>query len=208
MKTTGCVAVIALCASGCFHSVKILAKPATAKITADGSFVGTGTAVVRVSENRSVAVTVCAPPEFLCSDMTVGKESPKSLSVQLPADDAFAATTSADVVNKNLTVTVKKGRSFDDAWQKIVSVVSERYDALESVDAKSGYLRTAWIEKKTTTAVIRSRFVVSVGTPDPIAFRVKLQMEVKRGQADFVPYDRAFQSDLEVLEGLRSRVEQ
>jgi hypothetical protein len=33
-------------------------------------------------------------------------------------------------------------------------------------------------------------------------------MEVKRGQADFVPYDRAFQSDLEVLEGLRSRVEQ
>ena len=35
-----------------------------------------------------------------------------------------------------------------------------------------------------------------------------LQMEVKRGQADFVPYDRAFQADLEVLEGLRSRVEQ
>ena len=207
MKRSLLVAALLL-ASSCFHSVKVLARPSTAKISADNRFVGTGTAEVRVYGERAVALSVCALPEFTCRELSVGKQTPDSLQVDLDKDEAFAATTEADVVNKNLTVTVKKGRSFEEAWQKIVTVVSERYDVLESVDAKSGYLRTAWLEKKTQNSNVRSRFVVSVNTPDPLAFRVKLQSEIKRGAADFAAYERAFQADVEVLEGLRGRLEQ
>lgn len=61
-------------------------------------------------------------------------------------------------------IEIREGLSYDDAWAKIVDVITAKYD-IEIIDKASGYIRTAWqlgIVKGTRADRYRGRITIKV----------------------------------------------
>jgi len=164
--------------------IKIIPDPIESTVRVDGQPVGSGIVEVELPDAESVyTVEVCGPPGYFCHPpFTVRGDTERTVfNVPLQKDLSYDETISVDVANKFVRVPAAGGYSHEEAWQKLISCVTDAYSDLETLDSRSGYLTTAWKVKdygfSQRQAVLRSRMVASIDNATPLQYKVKLEMQ-------------------------------
>lgn len=166
--------------------VSVTTDPQTARIYINGVLTGTGSVVVTVPKNDCVRVEVklegyIQETRTYC-DKRGMSSPPKSDYIQLQADESYTSSIQSDVANNEILLSVKKGKSREEAWRLIVATVLSKFDVLENNDEKSGYLRTAWVGQTFMKGnnTIRTRVIIKLSSEDPLAFKIKFISEESR----------------------------
>src|SRR5439155_10565327 len=98
-----------------------------------------------------------------------------------------------------------------DAWQKIVDSVTGRYASIEQMDNSSGYLRSVAIARSFKHPVngdytIRTQFLGAVSSREPLVYKMEIMSQQSTPTGAWVPYDRVFKEDAQLLEELQARL--
>lgn len=167
-------------------TVQISVNPASAEIFVNGRSVGYGsyTLVMKYGDVKSVQVKdpsymPMSPRVFDYTNYTTASTFPKSffdLSV-VGKSPAFAASESADYVNRNISLQVEEGKTELEAFKIIHRTMLNYFDVLESSDKNSGYFRTSWVGKKWPGRTNRIRVIVSQVSDEPLEYRMKFISE-------------------------------
>ena len=99
-------------------------------------------------------------------------------------------------------------------WQKIVSVVTDNFSDLESLNTGSLYLRTAWRVRNFPHSSARTRLVVKRDVSDRTGFKVMLETQRAERRSgsnevnniDYQATTRVFQSDKETIDFLQDQL--
>jgi hypothetical protein len=143
--------------------------------------------------------------------------------IRLEEDVAFKQTVVSDVANKWQTVQPIKKISDDDAWKKIVSIVTDNFSDLEQIDKASFYLRTAWRVRRFAYTITRQRLVIKRGVTDDLTVRIQIESQIyylnptsasgttaqtapSPRDEDYQASDRVFSSDAEIVRSLREQL--
>ena len=182
-------------------------KPiSAARIVVDGKPIGQGTTSVRVE--KPVSVTIEPGAGWLAESFSLDKTSQSPIEIAIRPDEVYRAT-EADtnqVVNRWLTLNVTRSAQADDEWWAAIAASMSGQDfELEMMDARSGFVRTAWKRSQFANGVVRRRFVGNVVQKAPLKFRVKYEVELARGD-DWIAYDRGFRQDMDALSEVRQRI--
>lgn len=172
-----------ICDSGP-EKVTVTTDPQTARIFINGVLTGTGKVIVTVPKNDCVRVEVklegyISETRTYCSKKGM-TAPPNSDYIQLQADESFTSSIQSDVANNEILLSVKRGKSREDAWKTIVQTVLSKFDVLENNDEKSGYLRTAWVGQGFRSNTIRTRVIIKLSSEDPLSFKIKFISEESR----------------------------
>jgi hypothetical protein len=133
------------------------------------------------------------------------------LNLALPRDEAFEQTTTTEATNRWLKVEIAGKMTQADAWQKIVDSVTGRYSSIEQMDNASGYLRSVAISRTFKHPVygeytIRTQFLGAVSSRDPLVYKMEILSQQSTAAGTWVPYDRVFKEDAQLLEELQARL--
>jgi hypothetical protein len=168
------------------EKVIVTTDPQTARIYINGVLTGTGKVIVTVPKNDCVKVEVklegyVQETRNYC-DRKGMSSPPNSDYIQLQADESYTSSIQSDVANNEILLSVKKGKSREEAWKTIVQTVLSKFDVLENNDEKSGYLRTAWVGQTFMRGnnTIRTRVIIKLSSEDPLAFKIKFVSEESR----------------------------
>ncbi len=197
--------------AGCGTTIKVIPDPTEATIKLDGQEVGHGVTEVALPESENTyQLEVCGPPGYFCKSSDVdGRLGSRTLKIKVPRDLSFDETVVYDVANKWLKVDVASSYEHDDAWKKVVSCVSDAYPDLETLDGKSGYLKTTWKVKDygyPEQYKLRARLIVGTESSTPLQYKVRLESEYFKGNDAWAPYDRVFRVDHDAVSCIRNRV--
>jgi hypothetical protein len=148
--------------------VKITTAPADANIEVAGKVVGVGKYDLKVPKNGCVEVRV-NKDGFLryiksyCNQENMQAPEPTEF-VELNVDEAYTSSISSDMANVRITIPVSKNVDPADAWRILSSIITKRFDVLETVDYNTGYLTSAWqVQNFNGANMIRTRVIVSSG---------------------------------------------
>ncbi len=165
------------------EKVNVTTDPQTARIFVNGVLTGTGSIVVTVGKNDCVRVEVkqegyITEVRTYCDKKGMTKP-PNSDYVQLQPDESYTSSIQSDVANNEILLSVRKGKSRDEAWRTVVQTVLSKFDVLENNDEKQGYLRTAWVGVvfARSNNTIRTRAIIKLSSEEPLAFKIKLVSE-------------------------------
>ncbi|MEO7924870.1 MAG: PEGA domain-containing protein [Chitinophagaceae bacterium] len=165
------------------EKVSVTTDPQTARIYVNGVLTGTGSIVVTVGKNDCVRLEVkqegyIQEVRTYCDKKGMTKP-PNSDYIQLQADESYTSSIQSDVANNEILLSVRKGKSRDEAWKTIVQTVLSKFDVLENNDERSGYLRTAWVGVvfARSNNTIRTRAIIKLSSEEPLAFKIKLISE-------------------------------
>lgn len=168
------------------EKVSVTTDPQTARIYINGVLTGTGSVTVTVPKNDCVRVEVklegyIQETRTYCDKKGMSKP-PNSDYIQLQSDESYTSSIQSDVANNEILLSVKRGKSREDAWKLIVATVLSKFDVLENNDEKSGYLRTAWVGQTFLKGnnTIRTRVIIKLSSEDPLAFKIKFISEESR----------------------------
>ncbi len=144
---------------------------------------------------------------------TTFDRSARTVRVRLENDEHYQNTTSSDVANKWINIVPKDGKDGDLLWQQLVSVVTDNFSDIETLNRGSMYLRTAWRVRNFEYSSARTRIVVKRSATDAMGFKVMLQAEhapkkSKRevNAIDYKPSTRLFQPDKETIDFIRDQL--
>jgi hypothetical protein len=177
-----------------------------ARVVVDGKPIGQGTTSVVVE--KPVSVTIEPGAGWLGESFSLDKSSQSPIEIAIRPDEVYRAT-EADtnqVVNRWLTLNITKSAVADDEWWAAIAASMSGQDfELEMMDARSGFVRTAWKRSQFANGVVRRRFVGNVVQKAPLKFRVKYEVELARGD-DWINYERGFRQDMDALAEMRQRI--
>jgi ATP-dependent phosphoenolpyruvate carboxykinase len=95
-------------------------------------------------------------------------------------------------------------------WQKVVDSVTSRYPSLEMLDAASGYMRSVYVNQKFKGPdgdyQVRTRFICSISSKTPLVYKMKIESEMSSAHQDWLPYDRVFKEDGQLIEEIQGRL--
>jgi len=192
------------------------------RVHIDGNFVGIAPVTVnlKLKKNQVALVSVEKPGAVSHWPKQVGKSYKGVILVRLEVDESFVATVESAIANRWLTVEAKHTVDADGvideglAWQKIVSVVTDRFSDLEQVDRGSFYLRSAWRQQEFPFQVLRHRIVVKRGVGQDLTVKIQLESQkfMRMKPTDpvdpnkFQPHPRIFREDGETVDFLRDQL--
>jgi hypothetical protein len=136
----------------------------------------------------------------------------RTVSVRVENDEHYGNTIEGDVANKWLAVSPRTHTEEQECWKRIVSVVTDNFSDLESLDGTSMYLRTAWRVRQFKHRVARSRLVVKRNTTTGLGFKVRLESQVMNTKQNakqaenYQPSSRVFVNDKETIDYLRDQI--
>ncbi len=171
---------------------EVTVDPDDASIFVDGKELGKKTAKVKVSEGKCASVVVkkagyvsqryewCNKPDGVLPDT--------KYSFKMDKDEAYDQSEQSDQANKAFTLQINGDAK--QAWQILVSIISSKFDEIQTIDASTNYLRTSWvgaIYNKNTPfpSMVRTRIVVTNGGFNPLKINVKVQSEMSKVSDDF-----------------------
>jgi hypothetical protein len=133
------------------------------------------------------------------------------LAFDLPPDPAYKETTASEAANQWLRVQVPPRITRESMWQTLVDAVTSRYSNIEQMDPSSGYIRSAPITKTYSNPVhgeysIRTEFVGSTVSTDPLVYKMKIQSEYCDHPNQWIPFNRIFAADQQLIEELQNRL--
>jgi hypothetical protein len=206
--------LICLCVglAGCSTpDTTIVSQPPGAMIVING--VNTGTTPVHYKFDFSktpTSVLAASKVGYINEQLVINKESSgihdNQLNVVLSEDEAYKATTTSDAANNWLRVQVDASLTPDVVWQKIVDSVTSRYPSLEIIDAASGYMRSVYTIRKFKDFQVRTRFICSISSKTPLVYKMKIESEMSNAHQDWLPYDRVFKEDAQLIEEIQGRL--
>jgi len=131
----------------------------------------------------------------------------------LRPNSALQETTTSNATNTWLRVQINPAITADNAWQRIVDIVTTYYDSLEQLDVLSGYIRSTPRERRWDFGdprgpfFVRTQFLGSISSKEPLVYKFKLKAESRWGNTlDWLEYDRVFKRDAELIEELTNRL--
>jgi hypothetical protein len=184
-------------------------KPlADARIVVDGKPVGQGTTAIAVP--KPVAVTIEPGAGWLAESFSLDAKSQSPIEIALRPDELYRAT-EADVnqiVNRWLTLNITRSAEANDEWWAAVAAsISGQDFEMEMMDARSGFVRTAWKQARFANGMVRRRFIGNIVAKTPLQFRVKYEVELASGD-NWISYPRGFKQDMDALAEIRNRISQ
>lgn len=206
------------------RKVNVLVDAPATEFYVDGVLVtkGKNEATFNVYKERPVQLVVRAEGYLELSRMIYFEENLTSynLTPELSKDPAYTASEpGADIANKRFEVMVRKGKTRDDAVQRMKYYISELFETLEINDNVSGWYRTAWNAEEFPDKIVRSRIEIKE-IPDngdgQLKFKLLLQSQVavKNGpkdnakkEEDFHPWDRVLKKYSKLLSDIRNLIE-
>ena len=204
-------------AVGCAtQPTSVATDPSGAFISVDGTGVGTSPLKYTFDFNKQPAYQVTASKQgFFDSTITLTSNGAGInngvLSLALKADESFTQTTTTEATNRWVRIQVADSMKQDDVWQKLVDAVTSRYSSIEQMDNSSGYLRSVPMARTFKSPAagdfsIRTQFVGSVSSRSPLVYKMKIVAERSSGDGHWVPFDRVFKGDAELLDELQTRL--
>jgi hypothetical protein len=209
--------IIGLCGGGCGLFGKTVTvvpvgsnrAPLTqARVSVNGVPAGQGTTDVKVKD-EAVNVTITAGDGWLPESFSISKATESPLTVPLQVDEAYRATQTDtnQLVNRWLNLNVSEtAKATDEWWAAVTASIAGQDFELEMMDPRSGFIRSAWKEKRFQQSSIRRRFIGNIVGQNPLRFRIKYEVERREGEADWEPYKRGFRADLDTLQEMQTRI--
>ena len=177
-------------------TVTVSTSEPDAKIIVDGRNLGTGTLKVKVAKDACVNVKI-QKTGFLKYEQTYCNKKnetppPKTQYFDMKKDDAEEASMKTDQANVDFEVEVNKNMDISDVWKLANQIVTDYFDAIESSDKETSYLRTAWSVQSFAQNTIRTRLIIKLGKSSPLTFKVKLVSEYSGESNTSVKADERF----------------
>jgi hypothetical protein len=210
-------ACVALALVGCAaQPTTVTTNPAGAFVSVNGTGAGTSPLNYTFDFSKQPAYQVTATkPGFFDASVTVKSDGTGVnngvLTVALQPDDAYSQTTTTEATNRWVRVETPQSMKQDDAWQKIVDSVTGRYSSIEQMDTSSGYIRSVPIIRTFKHPIygeyrIRTQFVGAVSSRAPLTYKMKIMAEQSTANGQWIPYDRVFKEDAQLLDEMQSRL--
>jgi hypothetical protein len=208
-------------AVGCASPAKptmLSTDPQGAKLQVNGRDVGLAptTYTFDFSDTKSYDVTA-AQPGFYDARVQVTPDSADVktglLKVSLSPDTAYAATVPSDAANQWALVQADPKLPKDAVWQRLVSVVTDRYTHLTSLDSLSGHLESATYSREfphpsNKSITIRTQLVAAISSQQPLVYKVKIVSQSSYGTDPdrWTEYPRVFPEDADLVNKIRNQV--
>jgi hypothetical protein len=214
LTIAGCMGMV-LGAAGCATPTTVTTNPDGAFVSVDGKGIGNAPAKVMFDFLKQPAYRVTASkPGYFDESVTVASDGfvvPGVLALNLKPDESYTQTTTTDATNRWLRIQVPDSVKQDEVWQKLVDAVTGRYSSIEQMDNSSGYLRSASMGRSFKHPSggdfsIRTQFLGAVSSRSPIVYKVKIVSERSTPDGNWVPFDRVFKEDAELLDELQTRL--
>ena len=198
------------------HSVAITSNPDGATVLVNGEPIGaTPTKYAFDYSKRTYFDVVVRKPGYLemsqqvIGDTDVARQD--RLNFDLPIDPAYKETTSSQAANQWMRVQISERLTRDAMWQTLVDSVTSRYSNLEQMDPASGYVRSVPLVKIYRHPVrgdytIRTQFLGSIVSTTPLVYKFKVQSEYSDHPGQWLPFDRIFSGDEQLVEELQNRL--
>ncbi len=196
-KRTLLVCVLALTSIMAYakdRKVKVTVTEPDAKIWVSGKMVGTGSTIVLVESYACVTV-IAEKAGFLKYTVEFcnkpGFTPPAAnYEIKMERDDAYDASEATDIANVDLEF--RSSKTPEESWKLINQIVTGFFDAIESADKETSYLRTAWVAKVFKQSTIRTRVIIKYGSASPLTYKIKLVSEYATGGAVSIKNDELF----------------
>ena len=105
-------------------------------------------------------------------------------------------------------------KGYDESWNIVVNAIATKFSDIETIDGKSGYLRTAWkvVKESGTDSKLyffgytqkRTRVVVRVEQREPFKVRIKVERMVYTDKWE--PYGNDESVESELMEEINARL--
>ncbi len=189
--------------------------PETAKIFVNGAEVGTGTYTLKFKRGEDFVMLKFEAPGYLPRTVRLFKDNPsKTLAYSLYQDEAMMQSSGADegidIANKNVTITVREGMSEDVVWKRMMNIAVMNFENIEMRDKDAGWIRTAWINTRFSSQVVRTRLEIrQTFAGEGIAYQVKISSEISddptcSGSQCFEKYDRVLKKYENIISELQT----
>ncbi len=158
--------------------------PENAKIFVNGSEVATGTYTLKFSRGEDFVMLKFEAPGYLDKRVKLFKSNPsKTVGYTLAQDEAFLQSSGSeegvDVANKNFTITIKEGMTEDVVWKRMMNIALMNFENIEIRDKDAGWIRTAWVNKKFASQIVRTRMEVKQSfNGEGLSYLVKISSEI------------------------------
>ena len=148
---------------------------------------------------------------------TTGMEIPTRVESKITMEDdpSFRETSSSRATNTWLQIQTNPEFDPGEVWQKVVSMVTSKYDTIEVMDVASGYIRTSpqtrvyHAQTRAKPWSIRTQYFCSIQSKTPLVYKIKVKSEIAepyyesrreqhRNRWDY--YELVFRNDAELIE--------
>jgi len=149
------------------------------RVSVDGKFIGVAPVTVdlKIPVNGSVATTEKEGALGLWPAL-FDKSQKGAVVIRLEEDQAYKQTIVSDVANKWQTIEPSTQIDEDEAWKKIISIVTDNFNDIEQLDRASFYMRTAWKVRRFAYSVTRQRMVIKRGVAEDLTVKVQIESQV------------------------------
>jgi hypothetical protein len=196
--------------------LQVRSQPPGANVTVDGVAVGQTPTKAKFDFGKKsfYEVTVSKTGFIPVSQIVAsGSEVVRRgyLAIDLAQDQAYTQTTISDAANNWRRIQINATFTKEAAWQRMVDSVTTRYSNLEQLDQASGYLRSVALMRTFKTPgrgefSVRTYFIGTIAQSEPLVYKVKIVSERSDSPGIWVPYDRVFTGDQELIEELQDRL--
>ncbi|MDR0830476.1 MAG: hypothetical protein LBN95_10270 [Prevotellaceae bacterium] len=211
------VAVIGFGFSANAQIKTIHVTPSTAKIFLNSSEVGNGTYTYKFSKKTDFIMLKFEAEGYLTKEVRLFRDNPnKDVAYTLAEDEAEKNSVGGEnsvTVEKWFDITVKQGMTEDDAWKRIMSVVTNNFNDIEIRDKSAGWIKTAWSMQTFTYQFVRTRLEVKIafGDENELKYRVRISSQIANrdcGRSDqcFVNYNRVLNKFATIIQELQNVV--
>lgn len=209
-----------LSAIGCTpQPITIATEPPGATLQLNGQEIGTSPTAQQIDfGNTKEYELVANKTGFFEAREKLTNDSPgvraRLVKVTLSADEAYTQTVPAEAANHWVRIQVNPQYSQENAWPKLVDLVTGRYGALQQVDPASGYIRSEWSPPKPfthptrRTMNVRTQLIGNIASREPLVYKVMIASQVSYGDAPekWSEYPRIYTDDAKLIADIENRL--
>ena len=209
----------------CFaKSVKVTVSPEDASIYVDNNFEGKGVVTVNIKRREGHVRVKIEKEGYVTRRFKLkADEKRNSIDVELEKDEAWDASTSANLANKFFAIPVSekyianagsKEEAEKLAWKQLHQILLKYIDEIEESNMLGGYIQSAWVVKKFYHSSLndidggiqwRTRVTIKESSGgDGLEYRIRISSEVAPLNTDVEEYFQPTQRLLKSFEPMIS----
>ena len=208
-------------AAGCSSPAKptmLSTDPQGAKLQVNGRDLGNAPTTYTFDFNDAKSYELTAvQPGYYDARMEVTPDTADIrsglLKVALAPDTSFSATVPCEAANQWVLVQADPKLAKDVVWQRLVSVVTDRYTHLALLDNISGHLESATYSREfphptNKSVTVRTQLVAAISSQQPLVYKVKVVSQSSYGSAPdkWTDFPRVFPEDADLINKIRAQV--
>jgi len=208
---------LAMLATGCASNQKmIISDPPEASVSINGQLVGITPLKYNFDFNaRSKYEISITKDGYIAVDRLLYSETPMAsqseLHYNLERDPAWDDTSESPFTNQWQQISISPDYNKQTMWPLLVQTVTEHYSGIQVMDAQSCYISSLPRVKSYTSSsgaqcYLRTYMIGSIFTSSPLIYQVKIVAERSDGGDNWVPWQRVYRQDKELVEEIQQRL--